>query len=207
MVAFDDETPRPVYLDYRGTTQMGRLSFICETDLPWVQNEWNNGEIDVVDSGKYRLVGGVGFNGFATARIGDWSISISGTKLWTTQGSDLTTVATLDGQSYTNAAEAAFLYKTPGFGLFDSDVAAYTPAMSAAVDIFLVEWEFYLYSNNQVGIAKSTNGEDFTFLGSASPDGFVAAGGAVPATTQHFGSYNPVTGEAIVGSPIPVNWT
>jgi hypothetical protein len=207
MVAFDDETPRPIYLDFSGNTQMGRLSFICETESPFVQAELNTGENSIVDDGSYRLVGGVGFSGSATVRIGDWSASMSGTKLWTTQGYDLTTVATFDGQSYTNVSESPFLYTTPGFGHFDSDVAAYTPEMSAGVDMFLVAYEFYLYSNNQVGIAKSTNGEDYTFLGSASPDGFVAAGGAVPATTQHFGSYNPVTGEAIVGSPIPVNWT
>lgn len=205
MVTFDDETPRPVYLDYSGTTQMGRLSFICETDLPWVQNEFNSGEIDVVDSGQYRLVGGVSFTGSATVTIGAWTATSNGGKSWRTEGGEMTEVATLDGES-TMSTAPTFAYTTPGFGLFDSD-GGYTPTMSAGVDMLVAVWKFFLYSNNLVGIAKSTDGVDFTFVGSASPDGFVAAGGAAPATTQHFGSHNPVTSEAVIGSPTPVNWT
>jgi hypothetical protein len=172
-----------------------------------VQEELNTGEISVLDEGSYRLVGGVGFSGSATIRIGAWSASTSGNKTWTTQGHDLTTIATLDGHSSIISTEGPFQYKTPGFSLFDSDIASYTPLMSAGVDMLVAVWKFFLYSNNQVGIAKSTDGVDFTFVGSASPDGFVAAGGTVPATTQHFGSYNPVTEEAVIGSPTPVNWT
>ncbi|WP_165679833.1 hypothetical protein, partial [Metapseudomonas otitidis] len=63
-----------------------------------------------------------------------------------------------------------------------------------------------LYSNNLVGVCAQVGDGPLVHVGAATRLTFQSMAGESTPSTASYGSYNPVTGQAVIGALNPVNW-
>jgi hypothetical protein len=67
-------------------------------------------------------------------------------------------------------------------------------------------WRFCFYSNNLLAILRSKPDNTARFESLITLAEAVAHDAPSPQDQRHYGSFNPITAEFVVGSLVPVNW-
>lgn len=212
MLPFDGEEPSPCYLDFTDAWALGAASFSVTTTEPLITNEFNNGTVDIVQSGSYSLSGGCVAAGNATIKWDGpgegWNRGVSYGSSSSVNGSVLTLGASVDdlhaADTYPNGS---FQAPPSAAGFLDGSGMGRVPEFGAAVGGLAKLWYFSIYSNNLIAVSHQFNQDPAVFDGVLTPGGYLPTSGSYPVDdVRHYGSFNPATQEFVVGSTSPVNW-
>ncbi|NWD49012.1 hypothetical protein [Pseudomonas gingeri] len=209
-VFFDGEDPVPGYI--RVASMGGSFwSVELETVRPEIVIQFYDGSTTIEQLGQSMYRGGGGFSGSCTITWdgpgAPWSRAFNYVTSSVIQSRNVTTEYTFNGQSGTVSGAWPNVGE-PIIPMLMGDRGGRLPNIEAgygdySLNIFLVP-----YSNNLIGIAERKNIEPGKFSGALTPAGFVAAGGDLSLDNyEHYGSYQPFTGEVVVGASLPVNFT
>lgn len=210
-ISFDGETPVPCAFNcvYRAERPMPVVNVV--TDEQVIQLIYEDGRGDFENEGKYHLEGSTATDGALTVTIshGDYrwarsyafsSQSVLNDLVYTTAYINGQLIPGLDGVGWSAFGIVAS-------GELWADVGQNRPSVGVSMVLFTDVTYFYLYSNNCLALATVTEYPRHKFYGAITPDGFIDPVGEHPSDFhKHYGSYNPITGQLMLGSSKPVNW-
>ncbi|WP_346842230.1 hypothetical protein RAL92_10955 [Metapseudomonas otitidis] len=220
-VDFDGETPVPVWAQVSYTCEVEAPAFTQATIEPRVLRERfaSIGYDEVLVAGRYRSTGGGAVHSQINVTVGAWSMSLQmeaaseldtgilryAVDSWPTTPvtNTYTLTSALGGHSYAEARRPEGMLPDLGAGL-RHDGATRQPLISIyhGRTIILLD----LYSNNLVGVCAQVADGPLVHVGAATRLTFQSMAGESTPSTASYGSYNPVTGQAVIGALNPVNW-
>lgn len=220
MVGFSGETPVPYTVQTTETASRALTTLSAVTVTKRIRREYFAGAIDTEQAGEVYVEGSGSSQGTFECRLsgpgGTWSRSCE----WSTSAvivdQAVQIFITFNGQE-SQFGEAAYAQVGMlGDGYLGPSGITRRPVVGCGIGSHDVNWQFDLYSNNCIGVSQSdnqtgsANGGQISqrFIGAYTPAGFLAHQQPYPGDDiRHYGSFNPVTEEFVIGSTVPVNWT
>lgn len=212
-MAFVGETPTASYLQVTHDLSVFGASFTVDTLQPMIDDEFDNGSVLHVQEGIQQVMGRCNSGGTTRAAWLDgegavlWSEALSFSTQNTSLNGVVFTQQTLGGVSSSSLlGDLTQLGGGRGGGAFggapDSRMPTFTAYCGATKRL-----RFVLYSNNLLAATAQDDNDAATFTGVFTPDGYAVYAAPFPLADQrHFGSFNPITAEFVVGSTERVNW-
>lgn len=203
-VQFDGETPVPCYLKNLRSLTSSEITLNQSTLQPQIMIEFLNGGNQTEQQGQYLIQGGGSVSGGSTLSWegpGDpWSrgIGFASSAVYDGGSTHITTV--IDGvqQDYVQNFLTDMQYEEFPF---DTSQLPNFVGMPGVRD-----WRFCFYSNNLLAVIRTKADNTARFDSLITADETVAHDAACPQDQRHYGSFNPITAEVVVGSLVPVNW-
>lgn len=209
-ISFDGEIPVPCTFScvYQAERPMPVVNVV--TDEQVIQLIYEDGRSDFENDGKYHFEGRTAAEGALTITIAHGDYRWNRAYPFSSQSilNDLVyTTAYFDGQQLPDIGTGRSGFGLIAFGELWADVGQYRPSVGVSMALAGDVTYFYLYSNNCLALATVTEYPKHKFYGAITPDGFIDPVGEHPSDFySHYGSYNPITGQLMLGSSKPVNW-
>ncbi len=203
-VQFDGETPVPCYVKNLRQFDSSEMTFEMQTLRPQIMIEYLNGGNQTEQEGQYLTTGGGSVTGSsALSWYGpgeSWSrvMGFASSAMYDGAATHITT--TRDGvtESFVQPFLTDMQYEE-----FPLDTS---PLPNFVGQPGVRDWRLVFYSNNLLAIIRTKADNTARFDSVITIEGAESHDAPCPQDQRHFGSYNPITGEFVVGSPVPVNW-
>lgn len=203
-VQFDGETPVPCYLENLRVLDSSEMTFSLQTLQPQIMIEYVGGGNQTEQQGQYLMTGGGSVTGSSTLSWngpGDpWSrvIGFASSALYDGAATHLS--ITRDGvtEEFVQPFLTDMAYEE--FPLDTSPLPNFV-GMPGVRD-----WRVVFYSNNLLAIIRTKADNTARFDSVITIEGAESHDATCPQDQRHFGTFNPITAEFRVGSPVPVNW-
>lgn len=203
-VQFDGETPVPCYIKNLRQLDSSEMTFEMQTLRPQIMIEYLNGGNQTEQEGQYLTTGGGSVTGSSTLSWdgpGDpWSRAMGFASSAFYDGGATHITTTRDGVTESNVVAGVRDMVYEEFPLDTSRLPNFV-GMPGVRD-----WRIVFYSNNLLAIIRTKDDNTARFDSVITVEGAESHAAACPQDQRHFGSYNPITAELVVGTPVPVNW-
>lgn len=220
-VDFDGETPVPVWTQVSYTCEVEAPAFTRATIEPRVQRERlvSIGGPEVLADGRYRSTGGGAAHAQINVAVGAWSVSLQmeatseldtgilryAVDSWPASPvtNTYTLTSDLGGSSYAEAVRPEGMLPKLG-SILGGNGTTRQPEIVVSYGRTTILLD--LYSNNLVGVCARVADGPLVHVGAATRLTFQSMAGESTPSTASYGSYNPATGQAVIGALKPVNW-
>lgn len=207
MVGFDGEQPVPGYLTLSANVSLTPMRFSASTEKPLIMIRYLDGSSNTEQEGKAVVSGGGSSRSNAVVNWAgpgeSWAAYFSASSSASFDGTSTHLAIEYDGEVSGGAGPGMVDQPEPVLARLEGHRANRMPVIA--------NWRFCLYSNNLMGIAKlktrANERNDAEFLGGLTPVGFVQYAAPFAELDQrHYGSFNPITQQVVIGSSATVNW-
>lgn len=207
MVGFDGEQPVPGYLTLSANTSLTPMRFTASTEKPLIMIRYRDGSSSTEQDGKAVVSGGGSSQSNAVVRwtgLGEpWAAYFFASSSASFDGTSTHVANAYDGEVSGGVTAGMFDQPEPVLARLEGHRANRMP--------IIANWRFCLYSNNLMGVAKlktqANANDDAEFLGALTLQGFLPYATRFTELDQrHYGSFNPITQQLVIGSTATVNW-
>lgn len=226
-VGFDGETPVPIYATAGFACEVPQPTLERTTIQPRILRERLAGGVDTLQNGQVRYTGSGTVSTVARVEVAAWAedVTVSCSSEFDTGVVEYQSAwpANPVTNSYTLTSSLGDMGLTQAGGperivpvtaaLLAADSSTRQPQFNVVLGIpgltpEPTTWQVLLdlYSNNLTGLCSHIPPSPLVHLGAATRESFESMAGESSPGTATYGSYNPATGQAVIGALNPTNW-